>query len=171
VLSAKVSSAAGAIPTGKVSFKEGTSTIGTVTLASGAAPLSVSNLRVTSHSIVAVYSGSSNFSGSTSPAITQIVNRASTTTTLTSTPNPSTRGTAVTFTATIVGAYGGTPSNTVTFKDGTTTIGSVVLSATSHQVTFVISTLTVGTHNITATFVGGASFAPSTSAVLKQVVQ
>jgi hypothetical protein len=76
----------------------------------------------------------------------------------------------VTFTATIAGAYGGTPSNTVTFKDGTTTIGSVVLSTTSHQV-FVISTLTVGTHNITATFVGGASFAPSTSAVLQQVVQ
>jgi len=35
----------------------------------------------------------------------------------------------------------------------------------------VISTLAVGTHNITATFVGGASFAPSTSAILKQVVQ
>jgi hypothetical protein len=46
-----------------------------------------------------------------------------------------------------------------------------VLSSTSHQVTFVISTLAVGTHNITATFVGGASFAPSTSAILKQVVQ
>jgi hypothetical protein len=171
VLSAKVRSATGAIPTGKVSFKEGSSTIGTVVLTSGAASLSVSNLKVASHSIVAVYTGSANFSGSTSPAITQIVNRASTTTTLTSTPNPSTRGTAVTFTATIVGAYGGTPSNTVTFKDGTTTIGSVVLSATSHKVTFVISTLTVGTHNITATFVGGASFAPSTSAVLQQVVQ
>jgi hypothetical protein len=171
VLSAKVRSATGAIPTGKVSFKEGTSTIGTVALTSGAASLSVSNLKVASHSIVAVYNASANFSGSTSLAITQIVNRASTTTTLTSTPNPSTRGTAVTFTATVLGAYGGTPSNTVTFKDGTTTIGSVVLSSTSHQVTFVISTLAVGTHNITATFVGGASFAPSTSAILKQVVQ
>ena len=171
VLSAKVRSATGAIPAGKVSFKEGTSTIGTVALTSGAASLSVSNLKVASHSIVAVYSASANFSGSTSLAITQIVNRASTTTTLTSTPNPSTRGTAVTFTATVLGAYGGTPSNTVTFKDGTTSIGSVVLSSTSHQVTFVISTLAVGTHNITATFVGGASFAPSTSAVLQQVVQ
>jgi len=171
VLSAKVRSATGAIPTGKVAFKEGTNTIGTVALTSGAASLSVSNLKVASHSIVAVYNASANFSGSTSLAITQIVNRASTTTTLTSTPNPSTRGTAVTFTATVLGAYGGTPSNTVTFKDGTTTIGSVVLSSTSHQVTFVISTLAVGTHNITATFVGGASFAPSTSAILKQVVQ
>jgi len=171
VLSAKVRSATGVIPTGKVSFKEGTSTIGTVALTSGAASLSVSNLKVASHSIVAVYNASANFSGSTSLAITQIVNRASTTTTLSSTPNPSTRGTAVTFTATVLGAYGGTPSNTVTFKDGTTTIGSVVLSSTSHQVTFVISTLAVGTHNITATFVGGASFAPSTSAILKQVVQ
>ena len=171
VLSAKVNSATGAIPTGKVTFKEGLSNIGTVALTSGAASLSVSNLRVTSHSIVAAYSGSPSVSASTSAAITQIVNRAPTTTTLTSTPNPSTSGTAVTFTATILGAYGGTPSNTVTFKDGTTTIGSVVLISTSHQVTFVISTLPVGTHNITATFVGGASFAPSTSAVLQQVVK
>ncbi len=171
VLSATVSSATGAIPTGKVTFKEGTSNIGTVTLTSGTASLLVSNLAVRSHSIVAVYTGSPSVSASTSAAITQTVNRAPTTTTLTSTPNPSTSGTSVTFTATIVGAYGGNPSNTVTFKDGTTTIGSVVLSSASHQVTFAISTLPVGTHNITATFVGGASFGPSTSAVLQQVVQ
>ena len=107
VLSAKVNSATGAIPTGKVTFKEGLSSIGTVALTSGAASLSVSNLRVTSHSIVAAYSGSPSVSASTSAAITQIVNRAPTTTTLTSTPNPSTSGTAVTFTATILGAYGG----------------------------------------------------------------
>jgi hypothetical protein len=171
VLSAQVSSATGAIPSGKVTFKEGTSTIGTATLTSGTASVSVSNLAVRSHSIVAVYAGSPSVSTSTSAAITQVVSRAPTTTTLTSTPNPSTSGTAVTFTATILGAYGGNPSNTVTFKDGTTTIGSVVLSSSSHQVTFTTSTLPVATHNITATFVGGASFGPSTSAVLQQVVQ
>ncbi len=171
VLRATVGSATGAIPTGKVTFKEGLNNIGTVVLTSGAASLSVSNLTVRSHSITAVYAGDANFSASTSAAVNQIVNRATTTTTLASTPNPSTSGTAVTFTATILGAYGGTPSNTVTFKDGTTTIGSVVLSSTSHQVTFVISTLPVGTHNVTATFVGGASYAPSSSAVLQQVVQ
>jgi hypothetical protein len=171
VFSAQVSSATGVIPTGKVTFKEGTGTIGTATLTSGTASLSVSAFAVRSHSVVAVYAGSPSLSTSTSAPVTQVVSRAPTTTTLTSTPNPSTSGTAVTFTATILGAYGGNPSNTVTFKDGTATIGSVVLSSTSHQVTFTTSTLPVGTHNITATFVGGASFGPSTSAVLQQVVQ
>jgi hypothetical protein len=171
VLSAKVNSATGAIPTGKVAFKEGTSTIGTVALSSGAASLSVSNLAVRQHSIVAVYSGSPSFSASTSAAITQTINRATTTTTLASTPNPSTSGTAVTFTATVTPAYGGSPTANVTLKDGSTLIGTVALSATTHQATFVISTLAAGTHNITATFVGGGSFAPSTSAVLQQVVQ
>jgi hypothetical protein len=171
VLSATVGSATGAIPTGKVSFKEGTSTIGTVALTSGTASLSVSNLSVRQHSIVAVYAGSPNFSGSTSAPVTQTVTRASTTTTLASTPNPSTAGTAVTFTATVLGAYGGNPTANLTLKDGTTVLGTAAVSATTHQVSFVISTLAVGTHNITATFVGGPNFAPSSSAVLQQVVQ
>lgn len=170
VLSATVGSAVGVIPTGNVAFKEGVSTIGTVALTSGAASLSVSNLSVRSHSITAVYSGDTNFSGSTSASISQIVNRAATTTTLASTPNPSTAGTAVTFTATVVGSYGGKPTANVQLKDGTTIIGTAAVSATTHQATFSITALSVGTHNITATFVGGGSFAPSTSAVLHQVV-
>ena len=171
VLRAPVGSATGAIPTGKVTFKEGLNNIGTVVLTSGAASLSVSNLTVHSHSITAVYAGDPNFSASTSAAVSQIVNRATTTTTLASTPNPSTGGTAVTFTATVVATYGGSPTANVTLKDGTTIIGTAAVSATTHQAIFVISTLSVGTHNITATFVGGASYAPSSSAVLQQVVQ
>ncbi|MFL6445589.1 MAG: Ig-like domain-containing protein [Candidatus Sulfotelmatobacter sp.] len=171
VLSAKVSSATGAIPTGKVLFKDGTSTLGTVVLTSGAATLSVSNLAVRQHSITAVYNGSPNFTTSTSAPVTQTVNKATTTTTLASTPNPSTAGSAVTFTATVLGAYGGNALANVILKDGTTTIGTSPVSATTHQATFVISTLAVGAHNITATFSGGGNFAASSSAILQQVVQ
>ena len=171
VLSAKVVSAIGVTPTGKITFTQGSNNFATVALSSGAASVSVSYLSVGQHTFTAVYSGSPSFSASTSPAITQTVNRAPTTTTLASTPNPSKSGTTVTFTATVLGTYGGSPTSNVTFKDGTTFIGTAAVSATTHQATFVISTLMVGTHNITARFVGGSNFAPSTSAVLQQVVQ
>jgi len=51
------------------------------------------------------------------------VNQAATATTVTSSLNPSTFGQSVTFTATVSSA-GGTPTGTVTFYDGATTLGT-----------------------------------------------
>ncbi|MFP5230138.1 MAG: FG-GAP-like repeat-containing protein [Acidobacteriota bacterium] len=60
-----------AMPTGTVTFTDGASTLGTGTLsAGGSATYSTSSLAAGSHSITAVYSGDSNFSGSTSAALT-----------------------------------------------------------------------------------------------------
>ena len=170
-LKAVVKSATGAVPTGNVTFKDGTTTLGTIALTSGAATLSVSTLVVGTHSITAVYGGSVNFVASTSAAVSQTVSKAKTTTTLTSSPNPSNSGQAVTFTATVTGAFGGNPSGTVTFKDGTTTIGTGTVSATTHQAQFVTSKLSVGTHNITAVYGGNAHYLTSTSPVVKQTVK
>jgi len=90
-------------------------------------------------------------------------------TALASSLNPSTAGQSVTFTATVTGvATPGTPTGTVTFKDGATTLSSVVLSGGVAK--FSTSTLTVGTHSITAVYGGDATFVGSTSAVLSQVV-
>ena len=75
--------------------------------------------------VEAVYGASGNYGGSTSNVVTQVVNALSTTSVLTSSPNPSTYGTSVTFTDT-VSATSGTPSGTVTFYSCTT-------SACSHQ--------------------------------------
>ncbi|MGA9308407.1 MAG: Ig-like domain-containing protein, partial [Candidatus Sulfotelmatobacter sp.] len=86
VLTATVNSATGATPTGSVTFEDGTNTLGTIVLASGTATLSVSGLGVRTHSITAVYAGNTTFIGSTSTAISVTVSRASTTTTLASTP-------------------------------------------------------------------------------------
>src|SRR5206468_12654809 len=57
--------------------------------------------------------------------------KASTSTTLTSSPNPSTTGQAVTLTATVspVAPATGTPTGSVTFKDGAATIGTGTLGA------------------------------------------
>jgi len=156
---------------GSVAFKDGATTLGTVTLASGTAAFSVSTPAVGAHSITAVYGGGTDFSPSMSTAVAHTVNKAKTTTTVTSTPNPSTSGQAVTITAAVKGAFGGNPSGTVAFKDGTTTIGTGAVSTTTHQATFVTSSLSAGTHNITAAYGGDEHYLTSASAIVKQVVQ
>ena len=170
-LKATVKSTTGAIPTGNIIFKDGTTTLGTVSLTSGAGSLSISSLAVGAHSIAAVYGGGANFTASTSAAATHTVNKAATSSALTSTPNPSNSGQAVTFTAKVTGTFGGNPSGSVAFKDGTTTIGTGTVSTTTHQAQFVISTLSVGAHNITAVYSGDAHYLTSTCPVLKQTVQ
>ncbi|MFP5212808.1 MAG: M6 family metalloprotease domain-containing protein [Acidobacteriota bacterium] len=62
--------------TGNVSFMDGASTLATVPLSSGSASLSSSALSVGSHAITAVYAGDVSHNGSTSPAVTQVVNMA-----------------------------------------------------------------------------------------------
>jgi hypothetical protein len=64
----------GGTPTGTVTFKDGTTTLGTGTLSGGKATFTTSTLTEGTHSITAVYGGSSNFLTSTSPALSQVVN-------------------------------------------------------------------------------------------------
>jgi hypothetical protein len=95
----------------------------------------------------------------------------STATALTSSPNPSSFGQAVTFTATVTSHFFKfQPTRTVTFFDGATNIGSSPLNG-SGVATLTTSTLAVGTHSMTATYNGDANFTASTSPALQQVVQ
>src|SRR6058998_3984313 len=159
------------VPTGSVSFRDGATTIETATLdATGTASIVVSTLGAGNHSLTAVYAGSPDFQTSTSAVVTQVV-RAATTTTLSSTPNPSTAGQGVTLTATVlpVAPATGVPTGSVSFRDGTTTIGSATLGATG-TASIVVSTLTAGSHSLTAAYAGAGNFLASTSAVVTQVV-
>src|SRR5437867_2144781 len=171
-LSATVSAVAPAVgvPTGTVTFRDGATSLGVVTLVNGSASLTVSTLTTGSHSLTAVYSGSPNFLASTSPVVTQIVNPGSTTTSLTSTPNPSNFGQTVTLNATVspVAPATGVPTGTVTFRDGATALATVTLVNGSASLS--TSTLTPGSHPLTAVYNGSASFAVSTSPVVTQVV-
>jgi uncharacterized repeat protein (TIGR01451 family) len=97
---------------------------------------------------------------------TTVTTAGATNTTLTSSLNPSTFGQSVTFTATVSGS--GTPTGTVTFRDGASTLGTVPLSGAT--ATFTTSSLAVGSHSITATYNGDGSFSPSTSPALTQTV-
>ena len=153
--------------TGTVTFKDNGSTIGTGTLSNGVATFSTSALVGGSHPITASYGGDTNDSPSTSSTLTQTVNSAGSTTSLTSSLNPSSYANAVTITATVTPS---TATGTVTFFDanGTLTLGSGTLS--NGQTALTLSTMAPGPHSITATYNGDANDIPSTSAVLAQTV-
>jgi len=144
-------------------------TTGTSTAGQGATvSMSTSNLAVGTHTLTAVYGGDSNFNGSTSIPVVVVVTQVNPTITLTSAPNPSNFGQAVTFTATLAGSDT-VPSGTVTFKDGAQTLGTGTIS--SGTATFTTSSLSVGTHSITAVYGGDTNNASETSTVVDQVVQ
>jgi hypothetical protein len=75
------------------------------------------------HSIRAVYSGDSSYTGSTSAALGELVEQVGSFAELSSSTNPVTAGQAVTFTATISGTGGQAPTGTVTFEDASAVDG------------------------------------------------
>ena len=93
-----------------------------------------------------------------------------TTTAVTSNSNPSLFGQQVTFTATVSGS-GSTPTGTVTFKDGGTSIGTGELTGGTTATFTPSSSLTLGTHTITAVYGGDTNFSGSTSNTVTQTVQ
>jgi sugar lactone lactonase YvrE len=161
-------------PTGTLSFSDNGTPIGNpVPLSGGQATLSVSILEITAspHSITAAYSGDTNFAESISAPLPQVVNPPPTTTTCTSSPNPSTVGDPVSFTATVSPSVSGTPTGTVTFFDGSIPLGTPIEVSGDGLATLSISTLSAGPHSITADYGGDANFGASTCAPLTQVVK
>ena len=157
-------------PTGTVTFffVHGAATL-PVALVNGSASYSANGINAGTYSIYAIYSGDSNNSASTSAALPQVVNSASSTTTLASSANPTYLGYSVTLTATVVSQYGGPVSGTVTFKQGTTTLASVPLSNGQAVYSTTLYT-TTGTRSITAVYSGDTNNQGSTSPVLHQAV-
>ena len=98
-----------AAATGTVKFEDGGIAISgcnAQTVKSGSATCAVANLTAGSHWVKAVYSGDSNYATSTSPGLTQTVNKKATTMTVSSSLNPSIVGEGLTYTATLR-YYGG----------------------------------------------------------------
>lgn len=157
-------SATSGTPTGTITFLDGTSTIGTTTLDStGAASFTTSALAVGAHTITASYSGDSNFNANASSPFTQIVNLDVPTVAVNVSPNPSVFGQPVIATATVSATApgSGTPTGTVTFLDGLTSLGTMNL--VNAQASFTISALTSGLHSIMATYGGDGSFSQNSS--------
>jgi hypothetical protein len=162
------------IPSGTVTFKDGSTPLITLNLDNmGQRTLATKMLSVGVHTMLtAVYSGSGSFVGSTSSAVSHTVNMASTTTAVKADVNPSVVGHPVTFTASVrpTPPGSGFPTGIVTFKDGGTDLGKGTVDATAHA-TLSTTSLAVGNHVITAVYSGDGSFKGSTSIVYGQQVK
>jgi len=152
-------------PAGTVHFKDNGNDIGEATLSGGQASLSTSALGVGPHSITAVYGGGGIYTSATSAAVAHTVSEAATTTTLASSSSPQVAGADVTFTATVAASPpgAGTPTGTVTFAEGGTSLATVTLG--SSLASFTTSALAVGSHTIVATYSGDPNFESSTTTI------
>lgn len=171
-------SGAGVNPTGTVTFKDGGTAItgcgtgGVVSLTGGSATCAVTYATVGSHSITAAYSGDANYSTAAGNTLTQTVGYVSTTT-VTSNYNPVALNAPVTYTATVAGSSG-TPTGSVTFKDGGSVISSCgtsgVVALSAGVATCTVSYSAIAAHALTASYAGSTTYGPSASSALSQVV-
>jgi len=156
------------VPDGEiVTFFDFKTQLGIASTAGGRATFTTSSLSAKRHTIRATYPGDGERQQSAA-SLTQVVNKYSTTSSLTSSPNPSAHGQTVTFTVTVTRTGPFTPTGRVKLLDGTTGIGFATLSEGTAILTK--STLATGTHPITALYLGDDASDKSTSSVVNQVV-
>ena len=167
-------------PTGSVQFVIDSTDVGspvTLTGSDTATSAAITNLSVGSaHTVQAIYAGDTDFTGSTGTLNGgQTVNKAASSTALTSSVNPSIFGQSTTLSATVAAMApgAGTPSGAVTFKDGTVTVTGCTNPAAlngSGTATCATAALSTGTLNITAVYAGDSNFTTSTSNSVTQTV-
>jgi len=157
----KVTGVGSLIPTGTVTFRDGSSVLGTSAVdGSGIASLQNASLAVGSHTISASYSGDTSYS-TASAMLIQTVQSATTQITLTSSSNPAIYATPLTFVATVIG-NGGIATGSVAFTDGGVLIGTALLNSNGVE-TLTLSTLAPGTHTIVANYAGDSNISASSS--------
>ncbi len=158
---------AGPQATGTVTFRDGNTILGTATIVAGTATLQTT-LPSGARLLTAVYSGDQNY-GSVSATITETVNAAVPVVTLSSNPNPSVLGQAVTMTATVTGCT--TPTGSITFQDRTGAgLISTVVQLVNGVATQTTTGLTLGTHTLAAHYGGDSNNSPADSNTVTQVV-
>jgi YVTN family beta-propeller protein/predicted outer membrane repeat protein len=148
-----VTSGTSVTPTGNVTVTDGSQSC-TATVAAGQCTLTF--VSVGSKSLTAAYAGDAAFTGSTSAAEAHQVNKADTTTTITSdSPDPSFVGQAVTIKYSVsVNAPGaGTPTGNVTVSDGPDSCTGTV-SAGQCSISFP----SAGSKSLTASYAGDVNF-------------
>lgn len=161
-------------PTGTVQFKDGANNLGSpVNLNGVIATVNTVSLSGGNHSITAVYSGNSNFNGSTSSILPQTVNRTYCSINVLLSPNPSVFGQTVNFTAQVSGAGPANPTGTIQFKDEANNLSNPISISNNGLATFStnpLNPLTRTTHSITAAYSGDSNFYPNISALFTQFV-
>lgn len=158
--------------TGNVTFKSGTLVLGTAALdPSDNATITTAATALTggAHSLTAVYAGDASHMNSTSPLYKEQVNKAATATALSTSATSVPVNTSITFTATVTSPTGLTPPGKVTFKAGTTLLGTVTLNS-SGVATLNYGFATAGTYLVKASYVATTNFAASTSTAVTETI-
>jgi sugar lactone lactonase YvrE len=168
-LTATVTAASGT-PTGSAQLLVDGVIVAQAALSSGVATFSLPlGLTGGSHSLQAVYLGTTSFEGSSSSIKTISVSTTATTSTLAITapfinPYSALPGNTVSFTVTINFAGVGIPTGTVQFVTGATTLGTVnvvPVAGGAFQASLATTALPVGTDLVTATYSGDANYVTS----------
>jgi len=159
-------------PTGTVQFAVDGDPLGApVPLSGGSATSPTAHLTTGSHLVTADYSGDASFGGANDD-LTQVVDQAATTTSVSTSPNPSVFGQPVALSATVapVAPGTGTPTGTVQFYVDGIASGAPVALVDGTTAPYSVSTLSRGSHVVTATYGGDVEFVTSGSDELTQVV-
>jgi hypothetical protein len=159
-------------PTGSVQFVIDNGTPVNMSLnGSGIAAYTTNSLKAGTHTVMANYTGDSTFGGSSSPALTQTVNQANTSTMLSSSMSQTVFGQAVTFSAVVSATPpgAGTPTGAAQFTIDNGTPIKVGLGGNG-AAAYTTSSLTAGTHTVMASYTGDGSFLNSSSSGLTQTV-
>lgn len=170
-ITATVTSPKGAPPDGSViTFRDGANAatvLGTASLTRGAAVFTTPALKLGSLAISAVYPGNPNFAWGIG-SMTQQVRQAPTQISVSSNPNPSNTGQAVTFTATVTSVIGSPKDGEVVdFKEGSTLLGTGTLSGGT--ATFTTSFPNSGAPIISAVFPGDTNMRYSANTLTQTV--
>jgi uncharacterized repeat protein (TIGR03803 family) len=164
----------GATPTGTVSFKYGALTLVSLSLVGGSASFSPSTVALPAgtYDLTASYSGDANYAAANSAAYGVTLSKESTVTTLTATPNPVTKPAPCTLKATVTRSnYAGTPTGSVTFSVGNTTIAVVALNGLGvASISPATTNVPAGNYPIVATYFGDGGDSGSASATTTVVV-
>jgi hypothetical protein len=139
--------------------------VGNGTTSGSTATFTTSTLTAGSHTISATCTGNNNFAPVGAPALTQVVNQATPTLSLSTSGTPSIFGNPVTFTSTVSNAQ---DSCTFRFAVDGTFVGNGTTNGST--ATFTTSTLTAGSHTVNATCTANNNFAPVGAPALTQVV-
>ncbi len=158
-------------PAGTVTFREGGTVLATVQLSGATASLPLKSLAPGAHEITASYSGDHDDLASEAGPFTETVNAASTQLDLSSTLEPAPFGSSGTLKATVDAQApgGGTPSGTVTFREGETILASVPLTGAVAKLT--LKELAPGNHSITATYNGSADYEASEGSLTETITK
>ncbi|GMA88736.1 hypothetical protein GCM10025868_39860 [Angustibacter aerolatus] len=146
---------------GTVTFYDGSTSLGRATLSAGTAKLTAPVLGVGTHRLTARYAGGGLFAASTSAVRTLTVGKRAAAVSLKASSTSVRTTTTVALTATVAPS---SATGTVTFRDGTRSLGTAKVS--SGRAVLKVRLPRRGTRSVTAAYGGSSTVKPATSKVL-----